>query len=106
MLSLFPRAVLDEIWDLIGSEIWDLIWTVSGGFPTYFFMSCINNINLKNMNILLIMSCLLSQHILIFYKLLRLFHSLSPFCLKLMFIFSSYHYKLIHVYVAHHHKEY
>ena len=29
MLSFFPRDVLDEIWDLIGS--------VSEGFPTYFF---------------------------------------------------------------------
>ena len=28
MLSLFPRDVLDGIWDLIGS--------VSEGFPTYF----------------------------------------------------------------------
>ena len=36
MLSFFPRAVLDEIWDLIKS--------VSEGFPTYFYMyrqSCI-----------------------------------------------------------------
>ena len=30
MLSLFPRDVLDEIWDLIGS--------VSEGFPTYLFI--------------------------------------------------------------------
>ena len=30
MLSFFPRDVLDEIWDLIGS--------VSEGFPTYFFI--------------------------------------------------------------------
>ena len=30
MLSFFPRDVLDKIWDIIGS--------VSGGFPTYFFM--------------------------------------------------------------------
>ena len=29
MLSFFPRDVLDGIWDLIGS--------VSEGFPTYFF---------------------------------------------------------------------
>ena len=28
VLSIFPRDVLDEIWDLIGS--------VSEGFPTYF----------------------------------------------------------------------
>ena len=31
MLSFFPRDVLDEIWDLIES--------VSEGFPTYFFIS-------------------------------------------------------------------
>ena len=29
VLSCFPRDVLDEIWDLIGS--------VSEGFPTYFY---------------------------------------------------------------------
>ena len=32
MLSLFPRDVLDEIWDLIES--------VSEGFPTYFCLVC------------------------------------------------------------------
>ena len=33
VLSFFPRDVLDEIWDLIGS--------VSEGFPTYFFIFCV-----------------------------------------------------------------
>ena len=32
MLSFFPRDVLDEIWDLIES--------VSEGFPTYFYTAC------------------------------------------------------------------
>ena len=34
MLSFFPRDVLDEIWDLIES--------VSEGFPTYSFLSVIS----------------------------------------------------------------
>ena len=33
MLSFFPRAVLDEIWDLVGS--------VSKGFPSYSWLSLV-----------------------------------------------------------------
>ena len=35
VLSFFPRDVLDEIWDLI--------WSVSEGFRTYFFISLLSN---------------------------------------------------------------
>ena len=34
MLSFFPRDVIDEIWDLVGS--------VSEGFPSYFYQVCPN----------------------------------------------------------------
>ena len=35
MLSFFPRDVLDGIWDLIGS--------VSEGFPTYYWVKCFDS---------------------------------------------------------------
>ena len=50
MLSVFPRDVLDEIWDLIES--------VSEGFPTYFFGKMFRDITFTGLyNVLSEMNC-------------------------------------------------